>query len=163
MEIVGRKPLKIFSMQIKVFSVPVVGGETINDDLNAFLRGNKILQVDQQLVASAEGTYWSFCIRYIEKSSGSGRTEKRVRKDYKKELSPKAFERFSVLRKIRKQIAKEDNVPAFAVFTDEELAGLAQLEELSQTNMKSVRGIGDKKVEKYAERFQKALKDAPSE
>jgi len=59
-------------MQIKVFSVPVVSGEAVNDELNAFLRGNKILQVEQQLVASAEGTYWSFCIRYIGKSSGSG-------------------------------------------------------------------------------------------
>jgi superfamily II DNA helicase RecQ len=150
-------------MQIKVFSVPVVGGEAVNDELNAFLRGNKILQVEQQLVASAEGTYWSFCIRYIGKSSGSDKTEKRVRKDYKKELSPKAFERFSILRKIRKQVAEEDGVPAFAVFTDEELAGLALLEEITPTNMKTVRGIGDKKVEKYAERFQKALKDASSE
>ena len=53
-------------MQIKVSSVPVVGGEAENDELNAFLRGNKILQVEQQLVSGAEGTYWSFCIRYIE-------------------------------------------------------------------------------------------------
>ena len=150
-------------MQIKVSSVPVVGGEAENDELNAFLRGNKILQVEQQLVSGAEGTYWSFCIRYIEKSSGLSKTKKRGRKDYKKELSPIAFERFSVLRKIRKDIAEEDGVPAFAVFIDKELAGLAKLENISHSTMKTVKGIGEKKVEKYAERFLKALKDAASE
>jgi len=150
-------------MEIKIFSVPVVGGEAINEELNAFLRGNKVLQVEQQLVTGAEGAYWSFCIRYIEKGSGSGKSQKRPRKDYKNELPPEVFERFSVLRKIRKQIAEEDSVPAFAVFSDEELAGLSQLADFSPTSMKSVKGIGDKKVEKYAERFQKALKDAESE
>lgn len=51
-------------MQIKIFSVPAVGGEAINEDLNKFLRGHKILQVEQQLINEAGGAYWSFCVRY---------------------------------------------------------------------------------------------------
>jgi len=149
-------------MQIKVFSVPAVGGESANEEMNAFLRGHKILQVEQQLVSGSEGTYWSFCIRYIQGGAIAGKRGKRPRKDYKSELPPEVFERFSVLRKIRKQIAEEDSIPAFAVFTDEQLSGLSQLEELSDTAMKSVAGVGEKKVEKYAERFRKSLADEKS-
>ncbi|MEN0004008.1 MAG: hypothetical protein AAF798_07690 [Bacteroidota bacterium] len=39
-------------MQFKIFSVPIVEGEAINEALNAFLRGNKILQVEQELISS---------------------------------------------------------------------------------------------------------------
>lgn len=150
-------------MQIKIISVPVVGGEKVNEELNAFLRGRKILQVEQQLVNSPEGAYWSFCVRYIEQNSSLSPNRKRERKDYKQILSEKDFTRFSQLRAIRKQIAQEDSVPAFAVFTDEELAGLARLEDLSSNAMRSVKGIGEKKVEKYSERILNALKNEKSQ
>ncbi len=39
------------------------------------------------------------------------------------------------------------------VFTDEELAALAKLDELSHKKMLSIKGIGDKKVERFAERI----------
>lgn len=149
-------------MQIKIISVPVVGGEAINEELNAFLRGNKILQVDQQLADRPGGACWTFCIRYVEKRAWQSDKPKE-RKDYKKALSKEAFDRFARYRAIRKEVAERDGVPAFAVFTDKELAGLAELEELTPAGMKTVKGIGDKKVEKYAERFIKAMKDEESE
>lgn len=144
-------------MQFKVFSVPVVGGEAVNEELNAFLRGNRILQVEQQLTNSSEGTYWTFCIKYIAGEGRSSGGKKKDRKDYKQILSEEAFSRFSKYRVIRKQIAEEDNIPAFTVFTDEEMAGLAELKELTVAGMKKIKGIGDKKIERYAERFKKAL------
>ena len=137
--------------------MPAVGGEDINEEMNAFLRGHKVLQVEQQLVSGTEGTHWTFCIRYIQGDKTTGKAERRSRKDYRSELSPEAFDRFSKLRKVRKQIAEEDSIPAFAVFTDEQLSYLSQLKELSDAAMKSVKGIGEKKIEKYAERFRKSL------
>lgn len=134
----------------------------MNEEMNAFLRGHKILQVEQQLVSGPLGTCWSFCIRYIEGGAPAGKRRKRPRKDYKSELPPEAFERFSIFRKVRKQIAEEDSIPAFAVFTDKQLSGLSQLIELSDAAMKSVAGVGEKKVEKYAERFRKSLADEKS-
>lgn len=150
-------------MQFKVISIPVVGGEAVNEALNAFLRGNRILQVEQQLVSSSEGTYWTFCIKYIAGEGISSGGKKKERKDYKQILPEAAFSRFSKYRVIRKQLAEADGIPAFAVFTDEEMAGLAKLEELTVAGMKTLKGIGYKKVEKYAERFIKVLKDEESE
>ena len=38
-------------------------------------------------------------------------------------------------------------------FTDEELAGLAKLDTITQKGMLLVKGIGDKKVERFAKHF----------
>jgi hypothetical protein len=48
----GAKPPIFFSkkgmeMQIKIFTIPLTGGEALEADLNAFLRGHKILQVER--------------------------------------------------------------------------------------------------------------------
>ena len=69
--------------------------------------------------------------------------------DYRNVLSESEFERFMVLRKIRKQLADEDAVPPFAVFTDAELAELARSEVLTPAVVRTVPGIGKKKIEKY--------------
>jgi superfamily II DNA helicase RecQ len=60
---------------------------------------------------------------------------------------------FSDLRELRKQIAANDAVPAYAVFTDEELAGIARLPELEAGKLISIKGIGDKKVQKYGKQL----------
>ena len=149
-------------MQIKVISVPVVGGEWMNEELNRFLRSHKVLQMEQQLVYGSSGTYWTFCIRYVG-DQGLVSKEKKERVDYKELLSAEGFIKFSKLRVIRKAIAEAEGIPAFAVFTDEELAGLAQLTELTPQTIQSVKGIGEKKSEKYAERFMEAMADETGE
>ena len=68
-------------------------------------------------------------------------------------LDEAAFERFTRLRAIRKQIAQDEAIPAYAVFTDEELAALAKVEELTLKEMKKVKGISARKVEKYGHHF----------
>ncbi|MFM9947020.1 MAG: hypothetical protein ACKV1O_03705 [Saprospiraceae bacterium] len=47
-------------MQIKFFTIPVMGGEALAEELNVFLRSKKILQVEQQLVSEAQGSAWCF-------------------------------------------------------------------------------------------------------
>lgn len=139
-----------------------MGGEAMNEELNKFLKGHKVLQVEQQLVAGTGGGCWAFCIRYVDNQSIVGR-EKKERVDYRAVLSVEDFARFSKLRSIRKAIAEAEGIPAFAIFTDEELAGLAQLAELTPQSIQSVKGIGEKKSEKYAERFIKAMIDEKSQ
>lgn len=146
-------------MQIKIFTVPLQGGEVASEELNRFLRGHKILQVEQQLVSEASGSSWTFCVRYINGSSVEPRGS-REKKDYKTELSAEAFVRFTDLRKVRKKMAEEDGVPAFAIFTDAQMSALAQLEELTVTSMQTVSGIGEKKAEKYSERMLVHLEQA---
>ena len=133
-------------MQIKIFSIPLVGGEALNADLNVFLRSKKIIEVKEGL---HEG-FWTYSVRYIDVPPNAGEKEK---PDYRKILGEVVFERFSKMRAIRKQVASEDGVPPYAVFNDEELMGLAKLESLTLADMRKVAGIGEKKVEKYGRHF----------
>ena len=69
--------------------------------------------------------------------------------DYKELLNESEFAIFSKLRACRKILAANDAVPAYAVFTDEELAGIARLPVLEVGKLIAIKGIGDKKVGKY--------------
>jgi superfamily II DNA helicase RecQ len=97
-------------------------------------------------------------VKYLERGGNytkSDSSKKRV--DYKEKLDEATFKKFSVLRVLRKQIAAKDAVPAYMVFTDEELAALAKLSVITKQEMLKIKGIGDKKVEKYGEQMISAL------
>lgn len=138
-------------MQIKIFTIPILGGESMVAEMNTFLRSQKILQIESQFADHPHGSYWSFCVRYIEGASRG--FSKKGKTDYKEVLDEDSFERFSKLREIRRQISKEEAIPAYAIFTDEELSKLAQVVHLTTSSMKEIKGIGTKKIEKYGERF----------
>lgn len=138
-------------IKVKIYTIPILGGEALNEEMNRFIRSKKVLQIESQMVNQDQGAYWSFCIRYIDQKTGFGKKREKV--DYKEVLDETTFNRFAKLREIRRQISKEEAIPAFAVFTDEELSGLAKIENLSLENMKKVYGIGEKKIEKYGKHF----------
>ena len=141
-------------MQVILFTLPAFAGNDITEELNHFLRTVRVLEIQKEFVNSASGQFWVFCVTYLPiTGTGAGNavmpSERREKIDYKNVLSDVEFERFSLLRKIRKQLAEEDAVPPFAVFTDAELAELARNEVLSPSSMRGVAGVGKKKIEKY--------------
>jgi ATP-dependent DNA helicase RecQ len=71
--------------------------------------------------------------------------------------SPEArlFER---LRQLRKQIADEQGVPPYVVFTDTTLQEMAREQPTSRVAMLSVSGVGMKKFETYGEAFIEAIR-----
>jgi len=137
-------------MQIRIFNIPITdSGENIAE-MNRFLAVQKVLEVEQRFFQNEKGAYWSFCVRYLISNKGSFQQQTTKQKvDYKEILNEKEFAIFSKLRECRKAIAANDAVPAYAVFTDEELAGIARLSSIEVSKLISVSGIGDKKVEKY--------------
>jgi len=141
-------------MQIKLFTIPVGDSGGALQEMNAFLRGNKILEVENKLMGNENGAYWCFCVRYIERAYVDAGGEKDGKKvDYKKVLDEAAFEKFSKLREIRKKVAADEGIAAFIIFTDEELAELAKLDEITEKAMLGIKGIGEKKVERFARYF----------
>jgi superfamily II DNA helicase RecQ len=137
-------------MQIKFFTVPIIGGESQTADLNLFLRSKKVLQTEHHLVTLPTGAYWCFCVKYLDEQL-EGHAAKKI--DYREVLDEATFQKFSKLREIRKQLAVNEAIPAYAIFTDEELAELARQEVITAATMKGVKGIGEKKVEKYGPHF----------
>lgn len=141
--------------QLKHFVIPVFGGEEAEAALNRFLQNHAVLEVHREFWTRGTDACWCFSIRYGESNDGNGHSTvgRRARVDYKNELEPEAFARFAELRKRRKTIAEAESLPAFAVFTDEELAGIARLVSPDLKELMSVKGIGPKKVERFGARI----------
>ena len=137
-------------MQIKIFDLPAKGGEQIQEDFNRFLRGNKVLDIDRQFYVSSDNVgHWSILVTYLPTTIPMDRQERREKVDYKEVLDPLTFDRFSKLRVIRKKLAADDAVPAYAVFTDAELAQIAQLASVEPSLVARISGIGEKRMDKY--------------
>ncbi|HRD81058.1 MAG TPA: HRDC domain-containing protein [Saprospiraceae bacterium] len=143
-------------MQFKFFSIQAPGGEHVAEELNLFLRSKKVLSVERRLVSTERGVFWHVCVEYLDEAYPAGSREK---VDYKKVLDDDSFARFARFKEIRKAIAQEESVPAYAIFTDEELAGMAKVSPLDAAEMRKIKGISDKKIEKYAKRFIQSMPD----
>lgn len=66
---------------------------------------------------------------------------------------------FEMLRKLRVQIAKEEKVPPYIVFSDKTLAHMCIIKPANKEEMLSVSGVGEFKYEKYGERFLAAIRE----
>jgi len=66
---------------------------------------------------------------------------------------------FERLRDLRKTIAGERGAPAYIIFSDETLRDLARSRPLTLTEMKRVKGIGDRKLADLGQRFLVEIRD----
>lgn len=66
---------------------------------------------------------------------------------------------FEILRKVRKQIADENNWPAYVVLSDKTLKDLAYKTPLSLDELQDVFGFGEVKIEKFGQRFVNAIRE----
>jgi len=64
---------------------------------------------------------------------------------------------FEFLRKLRSEIAKEENVPAYVIFNDATLKQLETERPMSDQEFLNIDGVGKAKLEKYGDVFIKAI------
>ncbi|NAZ55590.1 ATP-dependent DNA helicase RecQ [Vibrio toranzoniae] len=76
----------------------------------------------------------------------SAKSDKLSSKNYDKKL-------FAKLRKLRKSIADEDGLPPYVVFSDATLIDMAEVLPTSYGEMLAVNGVGQRKLDKYADPF----------
>ena len=138
-------------MQIKTFTIPIYDSGAMLDEMNKFLSINKVLEVVQYFCQNEK--CWCFCVKYLPQLAPTNVTMTANKVDYKQVLGEKEFERFSILRKCRKQMSEEMALPPYMIFTDEELSGIAKLPSMELEKIKSVKGVGEKKYEKYGMRI----------
>lgn len=135
-------------MQIKLFTIPCSESNELNEEMNRFLRGNKVVNIEKQFYVLGGDAYWSFCITYLQ-GQNIVQHDKKEKVDYKEILDENSFAKFTKLRSLRKILAEKDAVPAYAVFTDAELSMISQLDVINESNVRKIQGIGDKRMEKY--------------
>ncbi len=83
------------------------------------------------------------------------RLDTAVKASKAEKLSSKTYDRqlFAKLRKLRKSIADEDGIPPYVVFSDATLIDMADILPTSYGEMLAVNGVGQRKLEKYADPF----------
>jgi ATP-dependent DNA helicase RecQ len=70
---------------------------------------------------------------------------------------PLAGELWERLRALRQDIAKEQGVPPYVIFSNRTLAQMVELEPSTDEELLQVAGVGQKKLERYGERFLAAI------
>ena len=83
-------------------------------------------------------------------SGKTGYSTKEKAKD-KVQISEKDLTLQENLRKLRKKLAEEHNVPPYIIFGDKTLEQLVAYKPLSDFELEEIYGLGEKKIEKYGE------------
>lgn len=142
--------------QINTFFIPLTDTGERQDEMNAFLRGHRVLQIERAF----SGSGWAFCVEWLEGEDRVARGKWREMKiDYREVLEPAVFARFAVLREKRKSIAQQEGIPPYMVMTDAQLAEAAKPEVLTESHLRSIEGFGEARVKKYAQRLISEFKD----
>lgn len=154
-------PPQIFfeQMQLRFFRVPIPDLGGFADELNAFLRGQRILNVRREVVNESGGACWAICVEYLTSASAGSppNASGKGKIDYREKLSPEDFAVFSALRDVRKELAERDGVPVYAVFSNEQIAEIVTTKANTLAALRKIDGVGASRIEKYGERFVTAL------
>lgn len=88
-----------------------------------------------------------------EKGAGAGKRSGSAKVRRSDILNSRGLELFEQLRTLRAQIAREENVPPYIVFSDKTLVDMCVKVPLGRNDMLTVSGVGENKFARYGERF----------
>ena len=145
-------------MKFRFFVVPMLDGDEESQELNRFLATNRVLLVERHFVSDGPRSAWAICVSYLDRGGrpapeqGQG---KRV--DYREILSESDFAVYAKLRSLRKSMAEKDGLPAYTLFTNEQLAAMVQQRATSLKVLEEIPGVGSARVKKYGAAFLEIL------
>ncbi len=147
-------------MKYKFFAIPARNPELAEDALNAFCSQHRISFIDKHLVADGADSFWSICITWLEgeaapSMSAINRSKPTV--DYKLILNETDFSLYLELRNFRKDLADQQNVPPYALFTNDQLAAMVQKRVNSKAELMQIAGVGKSRIDKYGDSFLQKL------
>lgn len=96
-------------------------------------------------------SFWALAVEYLDADKDGNGASRRGRNkvDYKELLSAEEFTTFARLRDWRKEIAGQEAVPVYTIFTNEQLAEIVRRRITTKTGLKEIDGIGEARVSKY--------------
>lgn len=153
-------------MKLQFFTVPAKFPEEAQQALNSFFAQHRVLTVDKQFVNLGEESYWSICVTTLQGTvpNPAKTVGKREQVDYKEILGERDFALYVQLRNLRKMLSEQEGIPAYALFTNEQLAEMVTQRVTTLAELAQIEGIGKARLEKYGKRFLEVLqiaRDAP--
>lgn len=147
-------------MQLRFFTIPVIGGDEAAEELNRFLAGHRILALDRHLASDGSTSVWALCVSYETAADSRPAPAKRGKVDYRELLDEADFTVYARLRTLRKEIAESEGVPVYSLFTNEQMAEMVTRRVSSASALHEIPGIGDARLKKYGDAFLEALAEA---
>jgi len=145
-------------MRFHFLTIPAFDPDAAQDALNAFCAQHRIVASDRHFVDRGVDSFWAVCVTWVEGSAAAFPTQaKRERVDYREVLGEADFAVYSELRRLRKQLAEREGVPAYAIFTNEQLAAMVQRRVATAQGLGAIEGVGEARVDKFGEVFLAAL------
>jgi superfamily II DNA helicase RecQ len=137
----------------QTFFISPFGESSVCDELNKFLSSHRIVNVEKRLIDGERGTGWLFLVEYGGETKQQQAAASAPRVDYRELLSEQEYALFDKLRQLRKDIAEKQGLPVYAVFTNEQLAGMVKAPALSLKDLAKLPGVGESRVKQYGEQF----------
>lgn len=151
-------------MHYTFFQIPAIDPDAAAKRFNTFIQSQSVIGIERQFVADGLNSFWSICVTTAS-PGGSGLSDlsaakKRTRIDYREVLSPEVFAIFARLRTLRNTLAEEKGIPAYAIFTNDQLAAMASMNNPDCASLAKIEGIGQKRIEMYADLFLHAMEQS---
>ena len=139
--------------QYASFYISPFGEKSVTDELNAFLRSHRIINVEKRLIDGERGTGWVFLVEYGNTEGKNPSNTQSQRIDYREVLNPVEYALYDKLRNLRKEIAEKAGIPVYAVFTNDQLAGMVKKPPKTTKDLLSISGVGEARVKQYGESY----------
>lgn len=136
------------------------GGEEATRQLKPFLASHAIITTHQQFVSDGTRTGWAFSIEYDESALEKKETKTKV--DYREALRPEDFVLFNKLRDWRKATSEKEEIPAYAVLNNEQIADIARQRPKNLSQLVKTAGIGEARLKKYGAAIMEQLQPVES-
>ncbi len=143
---------------MRFFMIPLQEMRRAADELNGFLSNHRILSVERHFVPDGINSAWAICVTYLPSSERPAGEKPAGRVDYREVLSDADFQVFARLRSLRKTLAEQEGVPAYALFTNEQLADMVRQKVTSVSALEQINGVGPARTKKYGAAFLEVLK-----
>lgn len=155
-------------MSLHCFTVRALDPEAEQRTLNNFCATQRVLKLERHFVPDGANSFWAICVEVADgprplpdalkqpdrrgaakRASVPAGTAGTGKPDYKQLLSEDDFNLFAALRQWRKTQAEADGVPLYAVFTNEQLAAIAQQRCDTPAALGGIEGVGPARVQRY--------------
>jgi superfamily II DNA helicase RecQ len=140
-------------MPFEFIQIPANGQGSAKEELNRLLRGGRIATVKKEFVSNGDDSFWAFCIEFLDGSLSADKSRGGPKIDYKEVLDEAQFAVFARLRDLRKALSDKEAIPAYSIFTNEQLAAMVTGKVDSLAAMGTIPGVGAARLEKYGAAF----------
>jgi superfamily II DNA helicase RecQ len=120
----------------------------LDELLSDFMKNIVVVSAQEHFFSVGSKQYLTLVLRY-ELSDVQIEQRKKPNIDYKIELSEADAGIFNLLKLWRARSAKSEGVPPYIIFSNKQLAQIANLKPQSLTDLSKIDGVGEAKIKKY--------------